>query len=293
MSSKRSTGKNTNGPNQPPSCEVKYLVSDKPLYFPTFDFPEYILHIFLPNLPLIPHFLFHRHTRAYLQSIGQIPIIYQVPRSRASHRRTQPFSENKTLTSSIDDLIIDTISEIKQPIEAISHFETKEDPEFQNFLDFPEAQAGGFGPPGPPETNPPCTNPPSPRPNFNFLANMSANKPWLDVDAIAVPRAQHPLPKHPEKLLPKFDLGNDVTPEDHIKQFMFSLRLMDVQVYRLFPYTFIDKASTWFFSLITRSIASSQQFETAFLTQFGDDKTSEVLFLELSRTKFDKRDKVK
>ena len=49
------------------------------------------------------------------------------------------------------------------------------------------------------------------------------------MDVIAVPGIQHPLPKHPEKLLPKFDLDNDVTPEDHIKQFMLSLRLMDVQ----------------------------------------------------------------
>jgi hypothetical protein len=49
------------------------------------------------------------------------------------------------------------------------------------------------------------------------------------VDAIAVLGAQHPLPKHSEKLLPRFDLDNDVTPEDHIKQFMLSLRLMDVQ----------------------------------------------------------------
>ena len=57
---------------------------------------------------------------------------------------------------------------------------------------------------------------------------MDANRPWLAADVIVVPEAQHPLPKRPEKLLPKFDLDNDVTPKDHIKQFMFSLRLMDV-----------------------------------------------------------------
>lgn len=37
---------------------------------------------------------------------------------------------------------------------------------------------------------------------------MEANRPWLAVDAIVVPGAQHPLPKHLEKLLPKFDLDN-------------------------------------------------------------------------------------
>ena len=40
------------------------------------------------------------------------------------------------------------------------------------------------------------------------------------MDVIAVPDAQHPLPKHPEKLLPKFDPDHDVTLEDHIKLFI-------------------------------------------------------------------------
>ena len=57
---------------------------------------------------------------------------------------------------------------------------------------------------------------------------MEDNRCWLDVDTIAVPSVQHPLPKHPEKLSPKFDLDNDVTPKYHIKQFILSLRLMDV-----------------------------------------------------------------
>ena len=52
---------------------------------------------------------------------------------------------------------------------------------------------------------------------------MASNRPWLVMDAIVVPGAQHPLPKHPKQLLPKFDLDNKVTPEYHIKQFMLSL----------------------------------------------------------------------
>ena len=112
---------------------------------------------------------------------------------------------------------------------------------------------------------------------------MAANRPWLAADVIAIPGAQHPLPKHPKKILPKFDPNNDVTPEDHIKQFMLSLRLLDVQheylVFRLFSYTFVGQASTWFFSLAAGCIASWQQFETTFLNQFGDDRTSGVLVL--------------
>ena len=46
MANKYSIGKNTSGPNQPTSHEVKDSVSDKPLNFPTFYFSErYSPHI--------------------------------------------------------------------------------------------------------------------------------------------------------------------------------------------------------------------------------------------------------
>ena len=169
------------------------------------------------------------HTRAYLQSISQIPIVNQILRSRTSHRRTQPYGKNETLPSSIEYLIIDTIFEIQQLIAAISQPENQEDLEFPNLLDFPEEEAGVYGPLKLLETNITSTNPPSPWPNFNFLANIVENRPWLVMDAFAVPDAQHRLPKHLENILPKFDHDNDVTLEDHIKQFMLSPRLMDVQ----------------------------------------------------------------
>lgn len=60
--------------------------------------------------------------------------------------------------------------------------------------DFPKAQAGGSRPSEPPEINPPCTSISSPKPNFNFVANMEDNRPWIDDNAIYVPGAQHPLP---------------------------------------------------------------------------------------------------
>ena len=188
-----------------------------------------------------------RHTRAYLKSLGQIPAIYQISRARSSQRRTQPYDENETLDANIDDLIIDTISEIKDSIATIENQEATEFPNFldfpegdSNYQDFPKAEEGGSGPLEPPENNTTCPTPTSPRPNFSFLATMAANRPWLAADAIVVPRAQHPLPKHHEKLLPKFDPDNDITVEDHIKQFMFSLILLDAQhedvVCILFPY---------------------------------------------------------
>jgi len=78
---------------------------------------------------------------------------------------------------------------------------------------------------------------------FHLKLTLAANRPWLATDDVAIPGAQHPLPKHPKNLLPKFDPDNNVTPKDHIKQFMLSLRLMDAQhenvVCSLFPYTFV------------------------------------------------------
>ena len=71
-----------------------------------------------------------RHTRAYLKSLGQIPIIYQIPRSRFSQKGTQPYGDGETLTYNIDDLIIDTIFDIHQPIIDISDSETCKDSEF-------------------------------------------------------------------------------------------------------------------------------------------------------------------
>ena len=110
------------------------------------------------------------------------------------------------------------------------------------FFNFPKTHAGDSRPPEPLKTNPPSACIPYPRLSFNFGGNMEANKPWLVVDVIVIPGAQHHLPKHLEKLLPKFDPDNDVLSEDHIKKFMLSLRLMNVEdedvVCRLFPYTF-------------------------------------------------------
>ena len=151
MAKKSSTRNNKSSQNKPPSREVKDSLSNKPLEFPTFDpFGWYSTHIpsqttpdvtytsspETPNPNLDPSLNKEHHgvtpedpvflvpnkevnqlcwrTCAYLQSIGQIPVIYQIPRARSSHRQTLSYSENETLTSAIDDLIIDTISEIRE-----------------------------------------------------------------------------------------------------------------------------------------------------------------------------------
>jgi hypothetical protein len=71
---------------------------------------------------------------------------------------------------------------------------------------------------------------------------MEAYKHWITIDSLAIPNDPNALPKPLEKLFSKFDPIKYVLLEDHIKQFMFSLRLMNVPheyvVCILFPYTF-------------------------------------------------------
>ena len=70
----------------------------------------------------------------------------------------------------------------------------------------------------------------------------------------------HDLPKHPEKVLPKFDPGKGVSAEDHLNFFYLTLNLLNVEyedvVYILFQYTFEHKASSRYFSLQANSIVN-------------------------------------
>jgi hypothetical protein len=126
----------------------------------------------------------------------------------------------------------------------------------------PAARGSGI-PPSPPPSSPSSSrgysssdevkSPSQPSTPTTPMANhKNPARPWLDQDVIVVPGAQHPLPKHPEKWLPKFDPDSKQITEDHIKKFMLAIRLRNVEhedvVCRLFPYTFEGNASTWYFS---------------------------------------------
>jgi hypothetical protein len=173
--------------------------------------------------------------------------------------------------------------------------------------------AGGSGiPPSPPPSPPPSSpsssggdsssnegNPPSspPRPTTPMANQNNPARPWLDQDAVAVPGPQHPLPKHPEKWLTKFDPDSKQIVEDHIMKFMLDIRLRNVEhedvVCRLFPYTFEGNVSTWYFAQQPRTIASWEKFESIFLEKFGDGKPPEVLVMDLSNLKMNAKEKVK
>jgi hypothetical protein len=173
--------------------------------------------------------------------------------------------------------------------------------------------AGGSGiPPSPPPSPPPSSpsssggdsssdegNPPSrpPTPTTPMENQNNPARPWLDQDVVAVPGTQHPLPKHPEKWLTKFDPDSKRTAEDHIMKFMLDIRLRNVEhedvVCRLFPYTFEGNASTWYFSQQPRTITSWEKFESIFLEKFEDGKPLEVLAMDLSNLKMNAKEKVK
>jgi hypothetical protein len=97
--------------------------------------------------------------------------------------------------------------------------------------------------------------------------------------------------------LPKFDPVDDILSKTHLDKFMLAMNIMNVQhedvACKLFCLTLQGNASSWFFNLSSGSITSWQQFENAFITRFGDDKTSGKLLLELARLKIKENEKVK
>jgi hypothetical protein len=72
---------------------------------------------------------------------------------------------------------------------------------------------------------------------------------------------------------------------------MIIVELMNVKhedvICMIFPYTFQDKASTWYFYLSQASVTSWNTFETSFIEKFGKDNTSKILVLYISRTKME------
>jgi hypothetical protein len=88
-------------------------------------------------------------------------------------------------------------------------------------------------------------------------------------DVVVVPRVVYDILKHPEKLFPKLDPNKKDSLEDHIKKFMLSLILMNLQhediVYRLFSYTFRKQRFNMVFSLAKYLITRWNYFETTFI----------------------------
>jgi hypothetical protein len=123
------------------------------------------------------------------------------------------------------------------------------------------------------------------------------NQPWLARDALEILGRVHNLPQHPEKLLPNFDPETSGLPEDHIKKFILAIRWMNVQhediVCRIFPYTFENSASTWYFNFPIGSITSWTKFQKDFLDKFAEETTTRALMAELFAATMSSKEKVK
>jgi hypothetical protein len=118
------------------------------------------------------------------------------------------------------------------------------------------------------------------------------NQPWLARDVLAIPGRVHL-----EKLLPKFDPETSRFLEDHIKKFILVIRLMNVQnedvLCMLFPYTFDNSISTWYFNLHVGSIISWMNFQNDFLDKFAEETTIGSLMAELFFATMGPKEKVK
>jgi hypothetical protein len=156
----------------------------------------------------------------------------------------------------------------------------------------------GNNPPSTPplHTSPIPSPPPSPPRQPNTMAGVPRT-PWRTLGAVNVPGNQHDLPKNPDKWLPKFNPESRETPDDHINKFMLVVNLRSVEhedvVCRLFPYTFEGEASTWYFSLQANSITNWDTFEDLFIKKFGDDKSSSILLVELSKIRMGPKERIK
>jgi hypothetical protein len=126
---------------------------------------------------------------------------------------------------------------------------------------------------------------------------LQENQPWLVGDVVVIPGQVHNLPRHSKKLLPKYDPETSGSPEDHIKKLILTIRLMSVQhedlVCRLFPYTFENSASTWYFNLPVGSITNWTKFQKDFLDKFAKETTTRALMDELFVVTMTPKERVK
>lgn len=153
-------------------------------------------------------------TRDYAHQLGLTPIDYDLPRQQWHNTQLNGIDQDSTKTN---------ISQSGTPCHQTRnvHRETTRTNTIRILI-----PVGGFDEPPSPTKSPPDSprlsshsiyldseetniagvapggggNPPNPQPNPPL--------PWLRTSTLVVPGVQHPLPKHPYKLLPKFNPHN-------------------------------------------------------------------------------------
>jgi hypothetical protein len=157
-------------------------------------------HIF-PDIPYaLPHEelnQFRRITRAYAQQNGVFPLALLLPRRKQISRPVVE-SPDQVFVHTIEDLIDFSLTEIEHPLNLIPKTPADNFSKPDNFF-----EEEGF--------NSECSVSGSKDMEDNNDHNEERGNPphnnqaWLARDALAILGRVHNLPRHPEKLLPKFD----------------------------------------------------------------------------------------
>jgi hypothetical protein len=215
---------------------------------------------------------FRRITRDYTQNINSFPLAPLLPR-RKKIRIPMVKSPDQVFVHRVKDLICFSLNEIEHPLNLIP--ETPAD-KFSKPVDFSEEEVFNSGSEDMEDNNDHDEESGNPPQN---------NQPCLARDVFSIHGRVHNFPRHPETLLPKFDPETLGFLDDHIKKFILSIKLMNVQhedvVCRLFPYIFDNSASMWYFNLPVGSIASWTKFQKDFLDKFGEETTTRDLMAKL------------
>ena len=146
-----------------------------------------------------------RHTWAYVKSIGELPIIPDLPR-REYKNKDHPILKYSVLVGDLEELVERALREVVQPLNQV-----------------------GPNTPYHPPVRTPIPSPPHSPPRLK--AGVNANQPnppnpppaWKSRSPLNLTPPLHNLPQAFEKLLPKFDHNEKVVVDDHLQSFYLEM----------------------------------------------------------------------
>jgi hypothetical protein len=176
-----------------------------------------------PIHPEIPYALpheevnqFKRITRDNARRIGVFPFTPILPR-RKQHSRLVVSTPDEVFVHSVEDLIDFVITKIQEPLDLIPETPVDDISKPNKFSEEEEFESNSKDMEG------------NNGHGEEREVPLQYNQPWLAEDVVVVPGRVHNIPRHPEKLLPRYDPENLGLPEDHINKFILVIRLMNVQ----------------------------------------------------------------
>ena len=149
-----------------------------------------------------------RHTKAYVKSIGGLPIIPDLPR-REYKKKDRPVLEDLVLIGDLEELVETTLHEGAHPLDQVG-------PETPN-----------CSPVHTPIHSPPHSPP-------RIMAGVNANQPpnapnpppsWKARSPLNLAPPFHDLPQAFEKMLPKFDPNEKMLVDDHLQSFDLAIKM--------------------------------------------------------------------